>query len=268
MIGGYLAEPVKHYPSIFHENTIWDHYPYLLPNLIVVVFLFASSMTGLFFLEEVHPKFQDREELFKLLYKAASNILHGRPWNSQSTSYTAVQADEYIEMLQSPPTILHSSESQERQVPSAWTNQVVFQITSNAILGFMKIATLAIFPVFLATPLLPESSSLSMSSTLATKRNILSIKGGFGLDTTSTSNVLLSQAIATIIYQILVIPFIIAKIGTLHSYKMILIVLTLLFLLMPFSAKLPNGLGMPAILIALWIYALANGLATTCSAIL
>jgi hypothetical protein len=96
----------------------------------------------------------------------------------------------------------------------------------------------------------------------------LSIEGGFGLDTTNTSNVLLSQAFATILSQILAIPAIISRMGALHSYRMILVLLCFTFVLTPFSAKLPTWAGMPAILLALWIYALGNGLATTASAIL
>lgn len=141
----------------------------------------------------------------------------------------------------------------------------MLQIGANAILGFIKIAMLAIIPIFLATPAEPFYSS---TVSRRPRSNIFTIRGGFGLDTTGISNVLLSQAIATIISQIFAIPAIITRIGALRSYRLVLFIFSFLFLLMPFTAGLPTWATMAAILITLWIYALTNGLASTCSAIL
>ncbi|KAK3136056.1 hypothetical protein QOZ80_5BG0427450 [Eleusine coracana subsp. coracana] len=37
-IGGYLAQPVKQYPHLFHENSAFGRFPYLLPCLCISVF--------------------------------------------------------------------------------------------------------------------------------------------------------------------------------------------------------------------------------------
>jgi hypothetical protein len=245
---------------------MWDKYPFLLPNLVVVIFLLGSGMIGFFFLDEVHPKFRTQIDIGRRLVRSFSNILIGRAWNDQIIGYAAVESDgPSMELKQISPSELDGSESEESKtpLPPAFSGQVMLQILSSAILGFMKIATLAMIPIFLATPL--ESPQ---TRTPVATRNILSIKGGFELDTTSTSNVLLSQAIATILSQILAVPGIISRMGALHSYRMILVLLCFTFFLMPFSAALPAWAGMPAILLALWVYALGNGLATTASAIL
>jgi hypothetical protein len=54
MIGGALARPVKAFPSIFAPGSLWDHYPYLLPNLFSAVCVFMGVIVGVLFLEETH----------------------------------------------------------------------------------------------------------------------------------------------------------------------------------------------------------------------
>lgn len=266
VIGGYLAEPVKNHPAVFAQNSIWDRYPFLLPNLVVVGFLLGSALIGLFYLEEVHPKFRGRPfDAKKLFFDAASRVLPGRAWNN-GPEYSAVDVDEpAIELMYASPIRSGDPEVELEIIPSAWSYQVMLQIGANAILGFIKIAILAMIPIFLATPTSPSDSP---TRSRRPKSNVFMIKGGFGLDTTGISNVLLSQAIATIISQIFAIPVIITRIGALRSYRVALIILSFLFLLMPFAAGLPTWASMAAILISLWIYALVNGLASTCSAIL
>lgn len=54
MIGGALARPCISYPNLFARGTIWDTYPYLLPNLFSAVTVFFGVVVGLLFLEETH----------------------------------------------------------------------------------------------------------------------------------------------------------------------------------------------------------------------
>lgn len=54
MIGGALARPCISYPNLFARGTIWDKYPYLLPNLFSAATVFVGVVIGLLFLEETH----------------------------------------------------------------------------------------------------------------------------------------------------------------------------------------------------------------------
>lgn len=54
MIGGALARPCISYPEIFARGTIWDKYPYLLPNLFSAATVFVGVIIGLLFLDETH----------------------------------------------------------------------------------------------------------------------------------------------------------------------------------------------------------------------
>lgn len=62
MIGGALARPCISYPELFPRGTIWDRYPYLLPNLFSAATVFVGVVIGYLFLEETHTvKKQQRD---------------------------------------------------------------------------------------------------------------------------------------------------------------------------------------------------------------
>ncbi|RFU32412.1 hypothetical protein B7463_g3940, partial [Scytalidium lignicola] len=258
VIGGYLAEPVKNYPSVFHEGTVWDRFPYLLPNLVVVVLLLASCTLGLFWLKEVHPKFRDRFDIGQRLVNAVKNFRHKGGWNATEDGYTPIRDEEGNPEISEIPAARIDEIGETK--PSAFTKQVILQIISNAILGFLTIAALAMIPILLATP----TQSTDPESPQGLFRNA----GGFGLDTTGISNILLFQAIASILSQFLAVPAIISRKGALSSYRIGLFVLLCTYCIMPFTAVLPSWVGIAAILVVLSIYAQAVGLVLTCSAIL
>lgn len=56
MIGGALARPCISYPGLFERGTIWDKYPYLLPNLFSAFVVLIGVVNGLLFLEETHAE--------------------------------------------------------------------------------------------------------------------------------------------------------------------------------------------------------------------
>ncbi|CAM9131751.1 unnamed protein product, partial [Laminaria digitata] len=70
-LGGLLAEPATHYPTMFSESGLFGRYPYLLPN----VFGAALSLMGLplvyFFLEETHDALKGSDSVFSPLVGSA-----------------------------------------------------------------------------------------------------------------------------------------------------------------------------------------------------
>ena len=62
MIGGALARPCVLYPDFFPPGSLWDRYPYLLPNLFSAVAVSCGVIIGLLFLEETHPEKKFRRD--------------------------------------------------------------------------------------------------------------------------------------------------------------------------------------------------------------
>lgn len=62
MIGGALAKPVENLPSVFVPGSLWDRFPYLLPNLFSAVCVFVGVVIGVLFLEETHAEKKMRRD--------------------------------------------------------------------------------------------------------------------------------------------------------------------------------------------------------------
>jgi hypothetical protein len=152
VIGGYLAEPVKKNSFLLRPDTIWTQFP-LLPNVIVVIFLLSSCTLGWLTLEEVQPQFRGRNDKGREVSAAIYNLLTGQNRRDPMSDYSAVSmGDDDIELHNSTTTNNHTRDLRSMNRWPAFTNQVMLQIFSSAILGFLKIATLAAIPVFLAIP--------------------------------------------------------------------------------------------------------------------
>ena len=62
-MGGALAMPCDSYPSLFARGSLWDKYPFLLPNLMCVFVLCLGILNGILFLEETHAEMKGRRDL-------------------------------------------------------------------------------------------------------------------------------------------------------------------------------------------------------------
>lgn len=62
-MGGALAMPCEAYPWLFSKGSIFDAYPFLLPNLVSVGVLVCGITTGLLFLEETHSQKKHRRDV-------------------------------------------------------------------------------------------------------------------------------------------------------------------------------------------------------------
>lgn len=61
-MGGALAQPCDNYPGLFSRNTLFDRFPFLLPNLVCIVVLVCGIVVGFLFLEETHPEKKHRRD--------------------------------------------------------------------------------------------------------------------------------------------------------------------------------------------------------------
>lgn len=96
VVGGYLAEPAENYSSLFPPDTVWDSFPDLLPNLLVVVCLMTSCVLCFLLLEEVHNEIRDCADVRRQIHRIIRNFLSGKQRNENisRTGYAAVTASE------------------------------------------------------------------------------------------------------------------------------------------------------------------------------
>ena len=267
-VGGYLSEPVLRYSFLFKENSVWDKFPYLLPNVFCALILFASVLFGLFFLEEVHPRLRHQPDISTRLLIWGRNLFHQEPFHVLDNHYSALNANDIdLEELSNVPNEesykLAASESPPFNRRLAFTPQVRLQILSFAFFIYMRISLLAIEPVYFEYPY-----HTSPSSSYKLLHVIFGYPGGFGLSTTATSNILLTQAAATMLSQWFLVPQIIDRFGSLRSYKFVLGGFLGTYAVCPMVTGFPWWLGMIIIVPVMWFYSLINTLGTTAQSIM
>lgn len=160
-LGGALAEPCLSYPSIFPRGTIFDRYPYLLPNLICTVILICGVAIGILFLEETHELKKNRRDIGLevgdwILRQVRGSKASGYEKLSQMDELTSLASDDdqppdyrsSEETLSSASSILRVSRGDSRDLDEernvvtkklafgdAFTRQVVLNIVGYGILA-------------------------------------------------------------------------------------------------------------------------------------
>lgn len=147
-MGGALSQPCVSYPWLFQRGTIWDRFPFLLPNVVCVVVLACGIIVGFLFLEETHPEKKLRRDYGLQL----GHWLVGKCWGLrvQLSQEEKNGADDYFDV---PPPAYRSNQSsprlgpvvsdnddiegqiKEEQTPKAFTKQVIFNIIAYGILA-------------------------------------------------------------------------------------------------------------------------------------
>ncbi|KAL4880247.1 major facilitator superfamily domain-containing protein [Aspergillus karnatakaensis] len=267
-MGGALSQPCDNYPGLFARGTIFEKFPFLLPNLVCVVILVTGVVVGLLFLEETHPEKKHRRDVGLEL----GNWLVGRCWGSgvqavevADAKADAAGSDYFDDFDEMAPPAYRSTEASpqlspvkeldnisddddiEKQMrggfggtPKAFTKQVVFNIVAYGILAYHSVSFDQLMPVFLSTPKSEEEPILPFKFT-----------GGLGLSTKTIGLMLAVQGVYSMIAQLWLFPFVVRHFGTLRTFRFVLLVWPPLYLLVPYLILLPEKLQMTAAYIAL-----------------
>lgn len=158
MIGGALARPCISYPHLFPAGTIWERFPYLLPNLFSACAVACGVIIGFLFFEETHSERKHRRdpgvELGKRLvsWMSSNNCqITARKAEKQALldeeqlpAYASMENSPHLststgpeprESLDLDATSDTASETVETSKPKIFTKPVIFNIISYGILA-------------------------------------------------------------------------------------------------------------------------------------
>lgn len=113
MIGGALAKPVESLPSVFTPGSLWDRFPYLLPNLFSAICVMIGLVIGILFMEETHAEKKKRRDRGLELGNALLSWLQRRTDKAKGKT-TIKDAEEQpllFETDESLPVYLSTEES-------------------------------------------------------------------------------------------------------------------------------------------------------------
>ncbi|TQV98746.1 hypothetical protein V2A60_007549 [Cordyceps javanica] len=278
MIGGALARPCISYPQLFARGTIWDRYPYLLPNLFSAFTVLFGVIIGLLFLDETHAKKKHQRDRCREVgdkiaaFFSRSGSCQGRAPEKKSllrdstpagyssiasgTPSLLIEDDEplpsYKSQDNSPKlgpsnapdspvvTMVEAAPQQKRDV---FPRPVIINIMSYGILAFHTMTFDQLFPVFLSTSP-PEHPVQKLP---------FKFVDGFGLDTKTIGVIMSVQGLYSLFSNYLVVAPVTRRLGSLRLFRLIAFSYFSLYLVTPYLVLLPDSLRMPAIyLLVIW----------------
>lgn len=256
-MGGALAMPCESYPWLFPRDGLFDHYPFLLPNIVCVVILLFGITTGILFIEETHPDMKHGndigrktgEYLVEKFCGPRSKALFGDKGASRTVEMESENIDpppgyrttENSPLLSSTdPESMRSKEN--RGFRAAFDRQVIFVIIGYGIVAFHSVSFDALMPVIMSEEPSNEPAVLPFKFT-----------GGFGLSTKTIGFMMAVQGIYSMVAQLWLFPIIVRRIGTLRALRSIMVIWPLLYLVVPYLVLLPHNLQSVGIYAALLV---------------
>ncbi|KAK1465903.1 major facilitator superfamily transporter [Colletotrichum melonis] len=254
-LGGLLAEPVQSYPQYFKAGSIWDQYPFLLPNLFSAATVFCGVVIGLLFLEETHAERKKRRDPGVELGKRIISWVSAKSCQipARKAEKQALLDDDELpgyrtnesspQLVGSESTIPEPTETLDLTEASIideiaeppkviFTRPVILNIISYGILAFHTMTFDQLFPVFLSTT--PrEHPDVHLP---------FKFPGGFSMETKSIGIILAVQGVYSMISTVFIFPWVTRRLGPLRLFRLLAISYFLLYLTTPYLALLPENL--------------------------
>ncbi|KAF2493144.1 MFS general substrate transporter [Lophium mytilinum] len=284
-LGGLLTEPVKNYPSIFSPGSIFDSYPYLLPNLVCTFVVAFALVVGFLFLEETHEDIKHERDrgleagrwlLRKIRKNGGEEPLSDKDANFEETR--SMLNEDNLAAFHSPgssPTLCSSrtslaepplysigaAEKLQVQQPSwrnAFSRQVCLTIIGYGFLAFHTVSFEQLMPILMS---LPESD--------VPPQLPLKFEGGFALSTKTIGMILSVQGIYQMFAQLIVFPWINLRLGTLRTFWLGIFTYPLLYVITPYLILLPHSFRLPGVfaILAWKVLGTLNGAAASSASV-
>ncbi|KAJ4295500.1 hypothetical protein N0V90_007513 [Kalmusia sp. IMI 367209] len=263
-LGGVLASPAESLPHLF-EGTIFETFPYLLPNVVCTAVVVFGLAVGILFLEETHEdRKYDRDRGVEIgqwllrkvwgqtayvplsdkdapLDEMSAMLGHenASPYRSTDTSPTLCSSRSSIS--EPPPFSLEKEIVRAPTVRDAFTKQVCLNIVCYGVLAFHTISLEQLLPIL-----------MSKKEPSGEHRNLpFYFKGGFNFSTQTNGLLLSVQGVLQMIAQLVIFPWMSKKLGSRRTFYLTIALYPFLYFMAPYLALLPTKLRIPGIVLLL-----------------
>ncbi|KAL6158926.1 hypothetical protein ACJBU6_03024 [Exserohilum turcicum] len=265
-LGGLLARPADVMP--FFRHTLFDTYPFLLPNLVCTAFVVLGLTVGVLFLEETHEdrKYdQDRgrevgQWLLRKLWKRdaeqtfddkhaaldemtcmLNNHDHHTAHAYRSTDSSPTLCSTRTSISELPDFSLDKDLAPAPTFRQALSKQVCMNVVCYGILAFHTISLEQLLPILMSKKL-PSAAAQHLP---------FRFEGGFGWSTQTTGAFLAAQGFLQMFAQVIVFPWLSKKLGSLRTFWITLTCYPIVYLLAPYLVILPESLRIPGLMLLL-----------------
>ncbi|KAK0701824.1 major facilitator superfamily domain-containing protein [Lasiosphaeria miniovina] len=247
-IGGTFADPHDAFPNVFPKGSLFEMYPYLLPNLICAGLLLVSILLGYFLLEETHPDMQPRVMLPDDTFQSENTPLIG---TSDALKRPAVDLrdDNYGSMRGrgSSGGKAWAKETEKRPTGSVFSKRIMAVIVSLSIFTYHSMTFDHLLPIFFEDDRAPQDSfhdAVSHPSPFYSP-------GGLGLSLQAVGMVMAVQGAIALFMQAAVFPIMAERLGVYRLFIFITVFHPIAYIIVPYLLQVPESLLYPAIYVIL-----------------
>lgn len=277
-MGGFLAQPARFYPSLFPEDGLFGHYPYLLPNIVSVVVILLAILQGIIFLEETNPRNPEKPPV----EEEESTIDERTPLHRSTRELSIPARSDSVSrtrsLVSSVRAVRKRTSFMEEGLPLPTDQRFDLRRTSFGTMHSIKVP-----PKLEPDPVVPEADvaqsspynftvimltialilvayhQMAFGSTIpvhlldkpAKSLGHLDLIGGFGYTVHDVGTYMAVNGVLALLIQGFIFPPFVEKVGVWHSFVSMIVLYPLSYVVMPFLSLLPKSVLPVGIYVAL-----------------
>jgi MFS family permease len=245
MIGGLFADPAVTYPDLFPPGSLFERFPYLLPNLMCAALLLISIILGYFLLEETHPDMQPRVLLPDDTFLSENTPLMETS-DAMKRPAVDLRDENYGTMRSHEATPPPPAPCAEKQPPvNIFGKRIMAVILALCIFTYHSMTFDHLLPIFFEDDR-STAHSLAVNALLGESSPFYS-PGGLGMSLQAVGVVMAVQGAIALFMQAVVFPLMAERIGVYRLFLLVTVLHPVVYVIMPWLLFVPEGLLWPAI---------------------
>lgn len=236
-IGGYFAQPAKNFPDVFAEDSVFGHFPYLLPNLICAALMLVSIIAGWLLLQETHPEKRNGPrdvETQKVEIHAEDDPLVAAveagydgygTFDATGLNHNHARTNSEISFT--------TEKKRAQQTPSIFTPRVVMLTVALGIFTYHSMTYDHLLPIFLQDR---RAVVMSADNNNPVHEFFKSMDGGLGLTTQQTGVIMSVNGLIALFVQAVMFPCLASWLGIWKLLVVVTIGHPIAYFVVPFLA--------------------------------
>jgi len=243
-IGGTFADPHETFPDTFPKGSLFERFPYLLPNLICAGMLLLSILLGYFLLEETHPDMQPRVLLPDTTFLSENTPLIETS-DAMKRPAVDLRDENYgtIRTADSTSTAAPTKNVEKRSEINIFTNKrIMAVILALSIFTYHSMTYDHLLPIFFEDDRAP-----SHSAGVLDHLSPFYSPGGLGFSLQSVGMIMAIQGVIALVMQALVFPIMAERIGVYRLFIFVTVFHPIAYIIMPSLLFIPENFLYPVI---------------------
>ncbi|KAH8912058.1 major facilitator superfamily transporter [Coniochaeta sp. PMI_546] len=257
-IGGTFADPHDSFPHLFPRGSLFDRFPYLLPNLICAGLLLISILLGYFLLEETHPDMQ-----LGVSPPVQAFVSEETPLMETSDAIKRPAVDLRDENYGSIKIKNRDSqglartwtaESEKPESCNIFCKRIMSVVLALSIFTYHSMSYDHLLPIFFEDDRVRQGGFIPfLMSKPLNPMNPFYSPGGLGLSLRAVGMIMAVNGVIALFVQAVIFPFAAVRIGVYRLFILVTVLHPIAYLMMPWLLYVPESLLYPAIYFCLTV---------------